>query len=247
MKKRLLAVIAAMTMVLSMGMTAFAANSPVIDDDNDVPSGYVDNATADIGGQSVKLTVEASTAAMYSNANAAQQSALDAIGVDVTAETISMKAMADLIKNVGGYTYTSASYRDWFDLSLPAGQTIPAGGIKVALETSSVQAGDIIVVLHLNANGQWENIPVEVVDGKVIGTFTSFSPVFVFKLEGAVKATADTPATADTTTATTETKNATTTKAPKTGEVGGVYVAGMLALISAAGIVVYTRKQKVVR
>ena len=34
------------------------------------------------------------------------------------------------------------------------------------------------------------------------------------------------------------------TTAPKTGENAGVYAAGMIALLSAAGIVVYTKRQK---
>lgn len=254
MKKRLVTLMAAMVLTLSMGMTAFAKESPQLPSgvdtpgtgDVDIPSGYVDSATTIIDGQSVELVVEPNSTVVYANANAAQKAALDAIGFNAENETIGMNLIADLIAKVGGYTYTSAPYRDWFDLSLPAGQTIPAGGIKVTLETASVQAGDVVVVLHLNAQGQWENIPVEVKDGEIIGTFTSFSPVFVFVLENAQKVTAASSTTTGTA-ATTATKTATTTTAPKTGEFAGIYVAGMFALISAAGIVVYTKRQKTVR
>ena len=256
MKKRLVTLVAAMVLTLSMGMTALAAGSPALADGDDtpntgeidIPSGYVDSATTIIDGQSVELVVEPNSTVIYANANAAQKEALDAIGFNAEDETVGMNLIADLIAKVGGYTYTSAPYRDWFDLSLPAGQTIPAGGVKVTLETASVQAGDVVVVLHLNAQGQWENIPVEVKDGEIIGTFTSFSPVFVFVLEDAQKVTAASSTTAGTSTpATTADKTTSTTTAPKTGEFAGIYVAGMFALISAAGILVYTKRRKTVR
>ena len=48
------------------------------------------------------------------------------------------------------------------------------------------------------------------------------------------------------TTATTNTPTTTTT-APKTGENAGIYVAELLALVSAAGIGVYAKRKKVVR
>lgn len=45
--------------------------------------------------------------------------------------------------------------------------------------------------------------------------------------------------------ATTTTNTTVTTKAPKTGETTGIYVAGLLSVISAAGIVVYTKREKI--
>ena len=55
-------------------------------------------------------------------------------------------------------------------------------------------------------------------------------------------------ATSETSTKTAETVTATsTTKAPKTGDFTGIYAAGMMALMSAAGIVGYMRKQREVR
>ena len=57
--------------------------------------------------------------------------------------------------------------------------------------------------------------------------------------------TATAPAT---TTAIAETSTATsTTKAPKTGDFTGIYAAGMMALMSTAGIVGYIKKQREVR
>ncbi len=250
MKKRLFALAAAMVLTLSMGMTALAANSPALDEDDDpiyIPSGYVDFAFAEIDGQFVSLNIEADTATMISNANATQQAVLNQL-FDAAEEKISENGLKNLINNVAGYNYTGTKALDWFDLSLQPGQTIPAGGVKISLITASVEAGDTVVLLHLKADGTWESIPVEVKDAEVIGTFTSLSPVILVNLKGAEKITPATPATETPATATTTEKTAaTTTTAPKTGEFAGVEVAGMLALISAAGIVVYTKRQKTVR
>lgn len=250
MKKKLFTLAAAMVLTLSMGMTALAANSPVIDDEDDgttyIPSGYVDFAFSEIDGQLVSLNIEPDTATMISNANAAQQAVLNQL-FDVTKDQISVTGLKNLVNNVAGYNFTDTKALDWFDLSLPAGQTIPAGGVKISLITGSVEAGDTVVLLHLKADGTWESVPVEVKDAEVIGTFTSLSPVILVDLKGAEKITPATPATTTPTTTTTTPKTAATTTAPKTGEFAGVEVAGMLALISAAGIVVYTKRQKTVR
>lgn len=247
MKKKLFALAAAMVLTLSMGMTALAANSPVIDDGNDdvdpyIPSGYVDFAFAEVDGQLISLNIEADTATMISNANATQQAVLNQL-FNAEEQKISENGLKNLINNVAGYNFTGTKALDWFDLSLQPGQTIPAGGLKISLITASVEAGDTVVLLHLKADGTWESVPVEVKDAEVIGTFTSLSPVILVNLKGAEKITTGTPSTAPSETPTTKTA-ATTTTAPKTGEFAGVSVAGMLALISAAGIVVLTKRQK---
>ena len=246
MKKKIFTLVAAMVLTLSMGMTVLAANSPAIDDDDNIyiPSGYVDFAFTEINGQTIGLNIEADTATMINKANEAQKAVLNEL-FNATEEKISENGLKNLINNVAGYSYTNTKALDWFDLSLPAGQTIPEGGIKISLITGSVQVGDTVVLLHLKADGKWESVPVEVKDAEVIGTFTSLSPVILVNLSGAEKITTTTSTNPTQVTATE--KTAATTTAPKTGEFAGVEVAGMLALISVAGIVVYTKRQKTVR
>ena len=53
MKKRLVTLVAAMVLTLSMGMTAFAADSPIVDDTQDFD--VIDGATTVIDGQTVDL------------------------------------------------------------------------------------------------------------------------------------------------------------------------------------------------
>ena len=242
MKKRILAVVAAMTMTLSMGMTAFAASSPVVDDTPD-QEGFATSATATIDGVSVALDFTWDEINMYAGATSAQQAELLKF-FDAETEEARNAYVKTLFETVTGYTASTDADKvpfvmDYFGLELPAGVTMPAGGVDVTVEAPYVTAGENgWFFLHLKDDGTWEYIKATVGNGTLTGRFTSFSPVYVIYAPDA-KA----PAAPATTTA----KTADTTKAPKTGEFAGIYVAGMLALISAAGIVVYAKRQKAVR
>lgn len=51
-------------------------------------------------------------------------------------------------------------------------------GVPVEFAVASVKAGDEVVVLHLKADGSWENLTVtDVADGKFTAIMTTFSPV----------------------------------------------------------------------
>ena len=100
-----------------------------------------------------------------------------------------------------------------------------AKSVDVTFSVAGVKAGENIVVLHQKADGKWETLPiVKVEDGKVTATFTSFSPVVVVKAKAA---------------ASNGTEGATS---PKDG--APVSALPVLAMLCAAGVVVFGRKVK---
>lgn len=245
MKKKVLAVIAAMTMTLSMGMTAFAANSPVVDDTPD-QEGYATTATTTIGGVAVTLDFTWDEVNMYAQATEAQRAELLKY-FDAENEAAMNAYVKTLFESVTGYTASADAnkapfVKDYFSLDLPAGVTMPAGGIDITIEAPYATAGDTAwFLLHLKEDGTWEYIKTTAGNGTLTGRFTSLSPVYVICApEAKAPAGTTTAAPAATTTA----KTTTTTTAPKTGDFAGVQVAGMFALISAAGIAVYAKRQK---
>lgn len=259
MKKRLLTLMAAMVLTLSMGMTAFATpsvnvdedttpenpNQPVVDDTPD-QEGFATSATTTIGGTTVTLDFTWQLLNIYANATEVQQKELEKYWDEESAEAKDAY-IKTLFETVTGYTASADAQnapflKDFFGLELPAGVTMPAEGIDITINAPYAKAGDDVwFMLHLKDDGTWEYIKTTAGNGTLTGRFTSLSPVYVIGAPGA-KA----PAAAGTTgtTTTTDTKTAPATTAPKTGENAGVYAAGMIALLSAAGIVVYTKRQK---
>ena len=53
----------------------------------------------------------------------------------------------------------------------------------ITVAVPDVKAGETVIVLHQKADGTWEQLPVvQVVDGKVVFTATSFSPIAIVKV-----------------------------------------------------------------
>lgn len=183
----------------------------------------------------------------------------------------------ELFEKVMGYRDESVVINDWFGLSLPTGYTIPAEGVDVTINAPYAGEGEYTYyIFHCKADGTWEYIPTTEGEGTLSGRFTSFSPIFIMRVPktetpgntgntgtpaGTPTGTpAETPATGDIenvksenlqNTNTVSTQNVTTatskTTAPKTGDYTGIYVAGMMAVLSTAGIVVYMKKEKAIK
>ncbi|WP_075718618.1 hypothetical protein [Roseburia sp. 499] len=254
MKKRIFALATALVMTLSMGMTAFAAESPTVT--GSLAGKFAESATAVIDGQTVELDFDYG---LYpKNLTQAQIDSVDYYKPEeVTRNDEEWQRLLEkqderareLFEKVMGYKNEGAAIKDWFGLSLPEGYTMPAEGVEVTI--NAPYGGDgkyTYLIFHCKADGTWEYIPTTEGNGTLSGRFTSFSPVFIIRIPkenttstpstDTVKQTVQTPATT--------TQNATsTTKAPKTGEFAGIYVAGMMAFLSMAGIVVYVRKKNV--
>ena len=257
MKKRLFALVAAVVMTLSMGMPAMAAPSPTVDDtpSDDLAGQFVESATAIINGKVVQLDF---TFRMYNIIQEANEAQLEQLKyyvlVDLDTQRVRSK---ELFEKVMGYRNEEVSWNDYCGLSLPAGYTMPAEGVEVTLNAPYAGKGDYTYyIFHCKADGTWEYIPTTEGDGTLSGRFTSFSPVFIMRvtktntLAPSGNTEAIKPAiVGNTTTASTQNvANATSkTTAPKTGEFTEIYVAGMLAMLSVAGIVVYIKREKAVR
>ena len=159
MKKKLLAATSvALTMIMLLGMTAFAAPSPTTS----------------------PTTETNKTATEYANISASDAVTVDGVAktLKVTLQAVSRDvltaAQAKALELVG----SSASVLQIVDVSLPAGTTF--GKVQLTFNVPGVVAGQKVYLLHLKADGVWEKItPDSVENGKVTATFTSLSPVAV--------------------------------------------------------------------
>lgn len=274
MKKRLFALATAVVMTLSMGMPAMAASSPEV---NDTPSDelsgkFAESATAIIDGKEVQLDFTFRMYNIIQEANEAQYKQLKYyVLVDDDTQTERSK---DLFEKIMGYRNEEVSWNDYCGLALPAGYTMPAEGVEVTIKAPYAGKGVYTYyIFHCKADGTWEYIPTTEGKGTLSGRFTSFSPVFIMRVPKTASSgntgtptgtPAETPAETPTTgdienvkaenlqnTNTVSTQNVTTatskTTAPKTGDYTGIYAAGMMAVLSTAGIAVYMKKEKVIK
>ncbi len=174
-----------LTAVLCFGMstTVFAANSPVVDNGNQGGSGSPEvtapSGTTTIDGKEVTLTVQTVEEAMNSLSEKQQTEVtkvLEVFNGGDSAKTVELQKT--LVKEHAGKTVEKIGYANLIDVALPAGQSMPSDGIKITINDVNVKATDNIVMLHMKADGTWENIAAVAGDGYVTGTFTSLSPVF---------------------------------------------------------------------
>ena len=252
MKKRLFALATAVVMTLSMGMTAMAAPSPAVDDtpNEEVRGKFAESATAVIGGKVVQLDFTFNEYNLKKEATGAQLEQLEYYLVsDVETKHVRAK---ELFEKVMGDKQEDVINNDYFGLSLPAGYTMPAEGVDVTINAPYAGKGIYTYyIFHCKEDGTWEYIPTAEGNGTLSGRFTSFSPVFIMRVPKAN--VTETPSGNTETTKPVTAGNVATSSsqgvktAPKTGEVTGIYVAGMLAMLSMAGIVLYVKREKVVR
>ncbi|WP_075718622.1 hypothetical protein [Roseburia sp. 499] len=252
MKKRIFALATALVMTLSMGMTAFAAESPTVT--NSLAGKFAESATAVIDGQTVELDFdwglrpENLTEAQVEQVEYYIPNEVLLEGDEEAERRLDEKRIErtrELFEKVMGYRVENVARKDFFGLALPEGYTMPAEGVDVTIDAPYAGKGDYTyLIFHCKADGTWEYIPTTEGDGTLSGRFTSFSPVFIM----AIPKTNSTTTTNESTpvkTGTAATATTSTATAPKTGEFAGIYVAGMLAFLSVTGIVVYTKKNKI--
>lgn len=154
MKMRLLALACAITMVLGLGMTAYAAPS-VTTENLSTSTQLLNQETLNsfAATTTVSTTVSGATIAAVS-----EETAVAAI------------AQAKAVVNENVFIATVV------DLNVPAG----TGAATFTLNCPNVWAGQKVTVLHQKADGTWENIkPDSVANGAVTFTLTSYSPVAI--------------------------------------------------------------------
>lgn len=277
MKKRIFALATALVMTLSMGMTALAARSPIVDDTADLDGVFAESATAVIDGQVVELDFTYHPWNIKHESTEAQKQQLEYYTLYHDDSGVADEREKDLFEQVMGYRDESVSRKDYFGLNLPDGYTMPAEGIEVTINAPYAGDGTYnYYIFHCKADGTWEYIPTTEGNGTLSGRFTSFSPVFIMKAlkenttvtpptienpepneeiivekpeptEKPVPTEKSVPTEKPVPVATTTTNTTVTTKAPKTGDSTGIYVAGLLSIISVAGIVVYIKREKIVK
>lgn len=222
MKRKLAGLLTAL-MVLSMGMTAFAANSP--------GNGNSTNSS----GSGSSTTAPSQDIAVGNATN--------------TTITPVTTAVRDAAENVAKQVSPDAQVTAVVDVTYDG--TIPAGGVQISFSLAGVQAGDNYVLLHQLPDGRWEVIrPDSVENGVIKATFTSLSPVAFVKIasaqNGGSTVTDDNKGTSAKPSGTTAGTSNTAAKAvaasPKTGT--ALPVLPVLAMICVAGIVVCGRKVK---
>jgi hypothetical protein len=189
MKKRVLAVLAAIT-VLTMGTVSVYAASP-----------SVGTTEAAVSTQTAATTVEAaSTPTEYASTTTASEGYSVAAVSDTTLKSAEVAVQNELLNDVasigaklGDSTLAAAAKDSSAKVTakvLSAVEVDPttatkdaSGNYVVTLNISGIAAGDTIAILHYNGSA-WETIaPSSVAAGSVTFATTSLSPVSVVKLE----------------------------------------------------------------
>lgn len=208
--KKLIGVIAAGIMVCSMGMAAFAADSPTAT--GAVSAGQY----TDADGCTVKIKVSALAAEDQPKADLLNDKALlkSLIGEQFTdnMEVISVQdvSIEEIINSTGQQVDVNAHHDDLF----PATVTFSVPGVVPTTKAA---------VLHYPKEGSaWEVVPSSVGEGTITATFQSFSPV-AFVIDKTTMA------------ANTTGTGAAAKVSPKTGEFPTVGVLTVIALLAACG------------
>ncbi len=221
MKKKLTSVLALATaMALTFGMTVCAAGSSATPNVNaDVKGQQVAADTTDPADENVKAELEAQAAALASG--------ITAEGATVTALTAG--ELKDVREKAGDIALAAVSNNAVIVVVAGADIEAPAGTLTINIPGFVKAEGKKYMVLHLNeATGVWETVDAEILDGKIIATFSSLSPVVVVEISE--KAPANNSAAA------------TPAESPKTGET--LPVAGVMAVVCLAGAAVCAKKAR---
>lgn len=150
MKKKLTGLLVAL-MVLSMGTTVFAAQSPD------------SNTTADQKAQQLRDSV--------SNVKASK----DGVSVEVK------KADASVVADANEKATSFSSEAEMLGMVELESDKDFSKGVTLTFYVAGVKSGDNVRILHKLANGTWEVIVPYVGDGYVRATFYSLSPVAIVK------------------------------------------------------------------
>ena len=184
MKKRILALVCAMTLVLGMSLTVCAAGSSNA-------GSAANNAAGNTTQSNGKLSVDNSTGQVLTSATIEEFAKTTTIssGVEgaklaaVPADTA--KAMITEANKIAGTNTFVASI---VDLQVPAG----TGKATFTLACPNVWKGQKVSILHLKSDGTYEVIaPSKVENNAVTFTMTSYSPIAIV-IDTASPKTADT-------------------------------------------------------
>lgn len=229
--KKIIAVVSAAALTLTVGMTTFAAPS--------VTGGITGGGTVETeNGKELTVTVS-DPLTSDKLTEETKQTVSKLVSEDAAARE---KAKEEALKQAGVTVPEgkAAEIVGVVDIDIPDLEKGDTAYVTVSVP--SAKMGDEVIVLHFNVEtGAWEKIPAEVTaDGQVKLTITSASP-FAFMVLAAVTPDGDgssaintpTQGTTDNKTTNNKTTSTTGTKSPKTGESAMVIVLGVIALAAA--------------
>ncbi len=273
MKKKIVSLLTAAVLVMSMGTVAYAAGSPTADKVTEVKENTtqkVEVATPETKAPTtyVEETKVAETTVKNSNGESVSVKPIVAAVSETTVATTAKEVEAQL-KDVEKLATTIDApelktaatdstkkivpeIKTVVNISVPDDVVISKENpISLTIAVEGIKAGDNILVLHYNGTA-WETIkPEKVNDGSIVAKFTSLSPIAIAKLSVVDADTAVTPVTPSTTTTpatttTTTTTSATTTSTAKTSPKTGMETSAMplMVLAFAAAGLVCTKKAK---
>lgn len=300
MKKKLVTLALALTLCVSMGSTAMAAESP---DANEVEAstgginlGDGSTTTTNEAGSTITtsedgktkvevtadgeviITVQISDDASVEvkkgmdnaleKANEQQKEALNNYFPEGATVEVQNQKLQELFKAATGNTTTAENIAsEIIEISVEGDFT---GSVEVTIPYDVDKFGTITTenlgdyyLAHIKDDGTIEKIPLAIDEnGNLVGTFTSFSPVVLMKVDAATVSEGTpnptptptpTPTPAPTPTPVTITNapngpgTAPTTTSPKTGEGMGVLAAELMMMFSAIGLVAYVGKKRISR
>lgn len=161
MKKRILALVAAATLVMGMTMSVAAAGS------SSSASVVVTTPTASTGSQ----TFDNATVAEFAQTTTVTTTVAGA-KVEAASMATTQAAVAEANKIYGDSTFVASVV----ELTVPAG----TGAAEFTLGCPNVWKGQTVTILHQLSNGTWEKItPSKVGNNFVTFTLTSYSPVAI--------------------------------------------------------------------
>lgn len=213
--KKFFTLLCAGVMACSMSMMAFAA-----------PSQTTSTVTGSTVSGSSSQTTSTATSSATTSTNSNGHSTVDGVkvwsniiidGQSVDAKDLSIEALSatsDAAKAATAWAAANGgTILQMIDVKLSANFS----SVTIPFNISNVIAGQNIVALHLKHDGEWEQLPCVVENGKVTVTFTSLSPVVFVSMDK------------------------TPVKSPKTGDTNAVPFASA-AVAAAAGAIIATRK-----
>ena len=155
MKKRILALVAAATLVMGMTMSVSAAGSSSA------------SQVASTGSQ----TLTSATVAEFAETTTVTTSVAGA-KIEAASTETAKAAVAEANKVYGDNTFVASVV----ELTVPAG----TGAAEFTLGCPNVWKGQTVTILHQKADGSWEQItPSKVGNNYVTFTLTSYSPVAI--------------------------------------------------------------------
>ena len=178
MKKRILALACAMTMLFGMSLSVFAQGSGSASSSAESAKEAAERAAYDAE-MSQTVTIPNSTGQSFSGYTILKFAETTKIASGVSGATISAvsvdtaKAMiAEANKRVGTGTFIASVV----DLNVPAG----TGTATFTLTCPNVWKGQKVTILHKKSDGTYESIkPSNVADNSVTFTMTSYSPIAI--------------------------------------------------------------------